>query len=226
MKRFAEAKFQQLSAAFPIRLQMRSDINIPRKVWHMVMGLTIVALYLSGYSRSAAVVTLGSILGLDLLVEMARLKIPAFNEKIMRFWSPIMRNCEVNRMSGIPYYLAASVLAIGIFPKPIAVLSIAYLACGDPIASTFGILYGDKSIRFRNGRSLIGTAAGVLACAIVTFIFLSSLHLSDATVITLSVIGGLAGGMAEMLPLDIDDNFSIPMVSGFVLWLSFILLGV
>jgi dolichol kinase len=30
----------------------------------------------------------------------------------------------------------------------------------------------------------------------------------------ISLAGGVAGGGAEMLPLEIDDNFSIPVVSG------------
>jgi dolichol kinase len=41
----------------------------------------------------------------------------------------------------------------------------------------------------------------------------------------LSLVGGIAGGTAELLPLEVDDNFSIPVVSGFVLWLTFIVLG-
>ena len=44
---------------------------------------------------------------------------------------------------------AAALLTIAIFPKPIATLSILYLALGDPIASLFGILYGGKGPRFR-----------------------------------------------------------------------------
>jgi dolichol kinase len=137
-----------------------------------------------------------------------------------------MRSCEVDRFSGVPYYLSAAILAIGIFPQPIAVLSILYLACGDPIASLFGILYGKKSIRFANGKSCVGTIAGISTCAVTTFIFLNGLHLSGGTLLGLTLIGGLAGGTAELLPFEVDDNFVIPIVSGFILWLAFILLGI
>jgi diacylglycerol kinase (CTP) len=211
--------------AFPVRLHLRSDLHLARKAWHMLMGLVIAYIYLSGMSRTTAVVTLGCILGWDLMMETARLRIPAFNEKIVRIWGPFMRSNEVHRLSGIPYYLSAAILAIGIFPKPIAVLSIIYLACGDPIASLFGILYGDKGKRFANGKSLIGTAAGVATCMLATFIFFKAMNVSDGTTLLLTLIGGLAGGAAELLPLEVDDNFSIPVVSGFVLWLAFILLG-
>ncbi len=228
MKRVAEIKFSQiLSMATPIRLHLRSDLHLARKIWHLGMGLVIVMLYLAGVSRSAAVVILGSFLGFDLLMETMRLRVSAINDRILRLWGPIMRANELTRMSGIPYYLAATVLAIGIFPKPIAVLSILYLACGDPIASFFGVLYGQHSIRFSNGKSFVGTLAGILSCALVTFLFLNTLNdFPKSAIFTLTLVGGISGGLAELLPLEVDDNFSIPMVAGFLLWLAFILMGI
>lgn len=227
MKRTAEAKLNQFFAgSLPVRLHLRSDLHLLRKVWHMTMGMTVALIYYSGMSRSSAVVILGAILGTDLLLESLRLRIPSVNDKILRLWGPIMRNCEVNRMSGVPHYLASAILAIGIFPKPVAILSILYLACGDPIASLFGVLYGKHGIRMSSGKSLIGTTAGVLTCMLVTIIFLKSLGLSNDVIWTLSLVGGLAGGTAELLPLEMDDNFTIPVVSGFALWLAFIVLGV
>jgi diacylglycerol kinase (CTP) len=226
MKRTGEAKLQQfLSSTLPIRLHLRNDLHLARKTWHMVMGLVIVAIYMSGMSRSTAVVTLGCALGIDLFIETLRLRIPAFNEKVLRVMGPLMRSNEVNQLSGTPYYLSATILAIGIFPQPIAVLSILYLAFGDPVASLFGILYGKRSLKLATGKSLVGTAAGVLTCTVIGYAFLSSLGIRPDLVILMSLIGGIAGGAAELLPLEVDDNFSIPMVSGFALWLAFILLG-
>lgn len=219
MKRSLEAKFHPV-------LHVRSDLHLARKAFHMIMGLAIVAIYLAGVSRPGGVLILGFFLGLNLLIETARLRIPSFNDKFMKVWGPLLRSCEMHRLSGTPYYIAAAILAIGIFPKPIAVLSIAYLACGDPLASLFGILYGDKSVRFANGKTLFGTLAGVATCTLVSMVFLQNLGLSESKMIALTVIGGIAGGCAELLPLEVDDNFSIPIVSGFVLWLAFIILGV
>jgi dolichol kinase len=207
-------------------LHLRSDLHLARKSWHMFMGCTIAFLFWSGMPVPTAVTVLGSILVWDICMETARLKIPSFNAKILRVWGPFMRTCEVNRLSAIPHYLAATILAIAIFPKPVAILSILYLACGDPIASLFGIVYGHKSFRFASGKSFIGTAAGVITCALVTLLFLQTLPVSYAHIVALTVVGGLAGGLAELVPLDVDDNFTIPVISGFVLWLTFILLGI
>ena len=209
-----------------VRLHLRSDLHLARKAWHMFMGCVIAFIYWSGMSVSTSVTILGSVLVWDLAMETARLKIPAFNEVLMRAWGPFMRDCERNRLSGIPHYLSATLLAIAIFPKPVALLSILFLACGDPIASLFGILYGKKSIQFASGKSLIGTAAGVVACALVSFFFLGTIPLSSGSFWVLTAVGALAGGMAELVPLDVDDNFSIPVISGFVLWLTFIVLGI
>jgi dolichol kinase len=213
-------------------LHVRSDLHLARKAWHALMGLFMVGVYMAGLTRSQGVLVLGSFLGLCLIVETARLRIPSFNEIVMKFWGPLMRSCEVNRYSGTPYYIASSLIAVGIFPKAIAALAIAFLAVGDPIASLFGILYGDKSIRFSNGKSLIGTAAGMIACALIAFIFLQFmnqtqfLELRFEHLLILSAIGGLGGGGAELLPMEVDDNFAIPIVSGFVLWLAFIGMGI
>ena len=208
------------------RLQLRSDLHLARKAWHTIMGLVIAGIYyLTGMERSTAILILGSVLGFDLMIETARLRIPSLNEKVMRVWKPFMRSCEANRVSGVPYYLASSILSIAIFPLPIAVLSIIYLACGDPMSSLIGIQFGSLGPRFANGKSLIGTAAGVITCWLVGFAFLSSYGMTGAPLWILTLIGGLAGGTAEMLPLEVDDNFSIPTVSGFVLWSAFILMG-
>ena len=213
-------------------LRVRSDLHLVRKLWHMLMGLFMIGLYMAGLTRSQGVLILGLFLAFCLTVETARLRIPAFNELVVRFWGPLMRSCEVNRYTGTPYYIASSLIAIGIFPKPIAALSIAFLAVGDPIASLFGILYGDRSVRFSNGKSLIGTAAGMIACAGVAFLFLQFMNetqfmeLKLEHLLILSLIGGIAGGGAELLPMEVDDNFAIPVVSGFVLWLAFIGMGI
>lgn len=213
-------------------LHVRSDLHLARKTWHALMGLFIVGVYMAGLTRSQGVLVLGAFLLVCLIGETARLRIPSLNEAVMRFWGPLMRSCEVNRYSGTPYYIASALIAVGIFPKPIAALAISFLAVGDPIASLFGVMYGDRSIRFPNGKSLIGTAAGMFACGVVAFIFLHFMNQTQFVelklehLVILSIVGGFAGGGAELLPMEVDDNFAIPVVSGFVLWLAFIVMGV
>ena len=219
-----EAQFTE--TLYPqIRLSMKSDLHLIRKIWHMGMGLVAAAVYQGGLDKNMAVVLLGAIFVFDLSVELGRLRYPKFNQKVIRIWRPLMRGSEVRRMSGVPYYLAACTIAVGLFPKPVAVLSILFLAIGDPIASLVGIRFGSLGPRFQSGKSLIGTLAAVLCCSGVAYLFTGTLPLSFSQRLAISAIGGIAGGTAELLPLQVDDNLSIPLVSGLVLWLCFIWAG-
>lgn len=190
------------------------------------MGVFMTLVYALGTPKSICVLLLLTALTFILTIEYTRLRFPKINEFAIRSMGPIMRKNEVNRMSGTPFYIGSVLLSVMIFPKPIAVLSILFLAIGDPISSIFGISWGHKGIRFSNGKSLVGTAAGMGICCIITFFYLVFINVPPLQSVCIALAGGLAGGGAEMIPLDIDDNFSIPLVSGLALWVAFLFFGV
>jgi len=213
-------------------LKGRHDLHLVRKLWHAAMGLMMVYVYAFLMSREQALKTLGLAFCVIFFAELVRLRSPAINEWLTRGARHIMRQCERHRLSGTPYYIASVFLAILIFPKPLALLAILLLAIGDPVASFFGVLWGDKSVRFSNGKSLVGTVAGIVACYVSMTIGVWLLsergilpRYSDFQVAVCSFLGALAGGTAELLPIEIDDNFTIPLVVGFTLWLIFAITG-
>jgi diacylglycerol kinase (CTP) len=208
------------------RLRLRNDLHITRKIWHCGMGLFMAFVYAVGTPKPFCILLLVSGLTFFLTAEYTRLRFPRFNKVAIKCMGPVMRSNEVNRMSGSPFYVGSVLLCVLVFPKPIAILSMLFLAIGDPIASIFGIVWGDLGPRFGNGKSLIGTAAGMGICAIITFIYLVFTTVPTVPALCIALAGGLAGGGAEMLPLEIDDNFSIPIVSGLALWVAFLLFGV
>ena len=210
----------------PWRLRLRNDLHLARKVWHCGMGVFMVLVYALGTPKVICVLILVSALTFFLTAEYARLRFPRVNAFAIRAMGPIMRKNEVNKVSGTPFYIGSVLLAVIIFPKPIAILSILFLAIGDPISSIFGISWGHKGLRFANGKSLIGTAAGMGICCIITFIYLVVTGVPVFSSVCIALAGGLAGGGAEMIPLEIDDNFSIPLVSGLALWVAFLIFGV
>ena len=106
-----------------------------------------------------------------------------------------------------------------IFPRQVAVLSILYLGFGDPSSSFFGVLYGRNKI-FPN-KSLQGTLGGFFVCALVTLLYLSWQGFPGESVLLIALLGGFAGAVAELLPLNVDDNFAIPVVSGALMALAF-----
>ena len=96
--------------------------------------------------------------------------------------------------------------------------AILYLAFGDPSSSFFGVLYGRNKI-FPN-KSLQGTLGGFTVCAIATFLYLHFEAFPPGKVLLLSLIGGFSGAISELLPLNVDDNFAIPVVSGALMALA------
>lgn len=204
-------------------LPARTDLHLARKAWHIIMGLAIVSCYLAGMSQETALGILTPFFLWSITMEYLRLKNPSINEKCVKYFSLVIRSHEINQISGVPFYIASCIFAIAIFPKPVAILSMFYLVFGDPIASLVGILYSNRSIKIFNGtKSLHGTAAGFSVCALITWIYLQYTGMQGLDVIRLSLLGGFAGSLAELVPLEVDDNFSIPVISGFIMWAGFI----
>lgn len=210
----------------PWRLKLRNDLHIMRKIWHCGMGVFMSLCYGIGMTKPVAVTVLAIAFICFTGAEYARLKVPRFNSIAIKLMGPIMRENEIDRISGTPFYIGSVLLSVIIFPKLIAILSILFLAIGDPISSIFGIMWGNLGPRFANGKSLIGTAAGMGICSVITFVCMLLSSIPPGPAFLISLAGGIAGGGAEMIPLEIDDNFSIPLVSGLALWVTFLFFGV
>lgn len=208
------------------RLKLRNDLHLARKTWHCGMGVFMAMVYAIGLPKAGCVALLFIALVVFSSLEYIRLKVPKMNSVAIKVMGPIMRSSEVNKVSGTLFYVGSVLLSVLVFPKSIAILSIFFLAVGDPVSSIFGILWGDLGPRFSNGKSLIGTAAGMGICCVIAFVYLYGTGMSAGPAALISLAGGIAGGGAEMLPLEIDDNFSIPIVSGLALWISYVIFSV
>lgn len=199
----------------------RNDLHLMRRLWHVSMGLVIVGVYQWFVTHQEALKILAGFLCLTLVIEWLRLRNKHFNEKVLRFWGPLIRDCEVKHLSGATYYILGALFTIAIFPKTIAVLALTYLAVGDPLASVVGILTKNKTnLIWKNGKSLLGTLAASIACALVSWFYMDTHTLQFAF---LSVLGGAAGGFSELISSDfkLDDNLAIPVFSGAMLWFLF-----
>lgn len=201
-------------------LARRSDLHLLRKGFHMSGALMLLTPYLFlGLSQEYMAAILGTVLAVVMSIEYARSRWEWVNSVAVKVMGPVMRDTEVNQLTGIPFYMASCLFAFLIFPRHIAVLSILYLAFGDPSSSFFGVLYGRNKI-FPN-KSLQGTLGGFFICTLVTALYLLWQGIDRDYVLLLSLLGGFAGSVAELLPLNVDDNFSIPVISGLLMALAF-----
>lgn len=195
-------------------LPVKSDLHISRKLWHMVTG--IVGLYLyytNGMSTFEWALIYFAVGAFGLLYDLYRLKNPALNRWSLKVGSYLYRECEKSQLSGFPFYALGVAVTLLAFSPNISLLAIMYLVVGDPVSSFFGIKYGKTKIL--EGKSLEGTMAGLIFCGVVTFFYCLNYEPFSMKLVLFSLCGGIVGAVSELFPLKLDDNFTIPILSGF-----------
>ena len=192
---------------------LRSDLHITRKLWHMGTGLIGLFVY-NQFQLSANSMAWGllSIAVVALLVEISRLKVAAINNVVLKVMKPFLRESERNSMSGFPFYALGVSLAFLMFNEKIAVLSALFLMFSDPISSLFGVLYGKDKIV--GNKSLQGAMAGFIVCYTLTFLYGAYYFRPGIELLIFSLVAGIIGSVSELCSVIVDDNLSIPVVSG------------
>ncbi len=112
-----------------------------------------------------------------------------------------------------------------LFFNPLVVsLSLLFLAFADPFASYFGIRFGKDKIY--GEKTIQGFMAAYLICASLTILFLIYHGFNLDRVLLVGVLAGLLGALAELIPIaKLDDNLTIPVISGLGLTGLFYLFG-
>jgi HAD superfamily phosphoserine phosphatase-like hydrolase len=108
-----------------------------------------------------------------------------------------------------PIFFALGVtLSLLIFQNPVNFASIAIVSLGDSAASVFGGFFGKTAIPFNKGKSVEGSIACFLFAFLGAAFFLSPPK---------AFFGAIIGMFVEFLPLPINDNLSMPLITGFIL---------
>jgi dolichol kinase len=126
------------------------------------------------------------------------------------FFGEMIREHESFSLLGSTYLLLASLLAIEIFPQPVAATALGFTVVGDAFGALVGRAYGRH--RFFN-KSLEGAAGCFVACLLWGAVAATTAHLPMGVV----VAGALAATVVEMLPIPLDDNLGITLASGFLM---------
>ncbi|MFZ5444195.1 MAG: diacylglycerol/polyprenol kinase family protein [Myxococcota bacterium] len=158
--------------------------------------------------------------------EISRRLDPRINTLLMKFFGPVAHEHEAHRVNSATWYATALVLLALTRSTTLCVAGVAVLGVGDPMAALVGRRFG--RIRLLHGRSLEGTLAFVLAGSLATFGLLVLFHgaMGVGAALVLALAAGIAGAIAELVSLRVDDNFSIPLSAGAGVALMATLLGV
>lgn len=181
--------------------------HIGRKLYHLCGGVGLLSLYyILGRNRALAFygIFFFAVLGLDII----RLTIPAVNRFIFSRFKSFIRSNEAHKLTGTAPYILGIGLSLYFFSSEVATAAICFLAFGDVAATTIGERYGKTKI---GAKSLEGSAAFLVA-ALGAGLLISFLGIQLS--LWVLVFGALVAAGVELLPLPVNDNLVIPIVSG------------
>jgi len=192
------------------------EVKLKRKLFRMV-GLLFPLLYGlgdsvrdgAGWIWATAVLVL--FLTIMIPLEYARFSRPGVNRWIFDHFRAFTKEKERARASSTTLYLLACLLTVLGFNKGVAIAAMLCLVFGDPVAELAGARWGRTPVL---GKSLEGTLAGLAACVLVTVPLVTVSR--DLTFVVV-LCGAAAATIFELLPLPVDDNFSIPLGAGAVM---------
>jgi len=206
-----------------LELKKRSDIHWARKIWHMTGVFAMFVTY-ALLPEKASFLILGAAILIFLPVDFLRLRYAAFNDWVVHALKPIMRTHEIHKIAGTTYLLTGVAIVAALFPRPIVCLTLLFLAFADPMASFIGIKYGKDKVF--GHKSIQGFVAAFVVCTVCTLIYLSSHNVNLHRMIMVSLLAGLIGALAELVPIGkLDDNFTLPLLSSMGLYILFSLFG-
>jgi len=191
------------------RTRVESDAHIPRKIFHALAGSVVPTLYWFELIPRDMTITL-TVAGAALFIgfDGARLAWRPLNRLLVKIYRPLMKSRESHVLTGASWYcfsLAASLLLLS---PLVATLALYFTAFGDPAASIIGRRYG--SIPLINGRTLQGSLTFFALCAAIA---IGGFHLP----LLPALMGALAAALGELVADRLDDNLTVPALSGLAL---------
>ncbi len=178
-----------------------------RKGTHL-SGLIIPILYFF-LDKPIMVIVGGSLFCIAIVVELAKRLFPTFSNYFFRYLKPLLRVHEQKgAITGATYYLTSIFLCILIFDKSIAITCILFITLGDTAAALVGKRWGRTKLI--GNKSLEGSAACFVVCLLTTLFSINPI---------VGITGAFFATVTELLPLRIDDNLTVPLISGAVMQL-------
>ena len=141
---------------------------------------------------------------LFLSIEILRMVHRPTSKIFYTLFGPILRRKERFTLTGSTTLLMSSLVCVFIFDEHIAIAALCFLIVGDTMAALVGKTYGRIKV-FR--KTIEGSLACLATCVIVVFVVPD---LKTAA----GLIGAMVATVVELLPIPLDDNFLIPILSG------------
>lgn len=183
-----------------------------RKAIHLFALIIPISYYF--LPQSIALLIYASVALASVTADVIRIKKYHLGRVLTWVLRPILRRHERRGFTGSSYILSAMVLSIIFFEKNIAVAVISFIIVGDVAAALVGRIFG--KIKTISTKSLEGSSAFLFSCLLIIWAI-------PGFPFEIGVVGALVATVVEALPLPIDDNFTVPLVSGAVMEILYLI---
>lgn len=202
------ATFQQVPNGAGTRANMDEELDISyfneslRKATHLFALVIPIGYFLT--DRTVSLSILIPIMFLLILLDTARLRGWSLWRLAKPIWGRMIRPNESSRYTGASYIMFATVITVIMFPKLIAICALSFIIVGDTASALIGRKWGKH--KFRN-KSYEGSFAFLLSSLIPAAII-------PEIPLWVGVTGAIIATVTEAMSGRIDDNLSVPLVSG------------
>jgi len=193
------------------------DKQIPfvQEVWRKAthMGAMVIpgGYYFLALSKSEMLTIMIPIAAAMVIIDISRLRGWRFWERFAcKIGGRMVRDHETaGDFTGATYILISVCFTVAMYTKPVAIAALAFIIVGDTLAALIGRKFG----RHRFGRKTVEGSIGCLAgtCLVAWLV--------PGLTPLVAFSGAVVATVTEALSTSIDDNITVPIVSGLAMTL-------
>ena len=194
-----------------------TDENFLNHKWRVItrpLSILFVVFYVI-YSQFTVLVLIGCVALIFILLDIIRFLHKQTNVVLHEKAKALFRKNEFQRFSSMTIFLVAFFVTILVFPKAIAIAASTFLIFGDTFGKIFGLAFGKHKIL---NKTVEGTLAYYGCMMICGYVLYTLLDISP----WILIFGGLSAPLIELFSMGINDNITVPLFSGAIMYVVFL----
>jgi glycerol-3-phosphate acyltransferase PlsY len=178
--------------------------------WWRVAIRPVALLFLIFYfmfSKEVALLVIGIVCICFVALDLSRFLSKQTQELLTVKVKAIFRKGEEKKLSSMTIFLISTFIVVLLLERNIATTALVFLTFGDMYSKIFGLAYGRHKLF---DKTIEGTLAYAGAIMIFGYVVFTAIDIS----LLVLIIGGITATFSEFLPLGMNDNFTVPIISG------------
>ncbi len=189
------------------------ELELRRKILHILIGITALILLIYNI-LTPFVIFIILIIGIIISLVSIKIKLPVISFFLEKF--DRKSSLESNLPGrGIIFAVVGSLLVLQLFPRDIALASIAILTFADSTSHLFGKVLGRTPSFLNSKKNIEGHIIGAFLSTAIAALFVP-LSLAFAGSLTAMIFESI---IIEIQKIQLDDNLIIPLVAGTTMFL-------